>query len=399
VNLESQPCSSLLRLLTILEWVLLGIVAIAQVVVRWDNPTPIQLLLNGMGLGLFAVLGRIAPQSSFAKAIFTISEFGLIFGLAILGKIPLPSILFIVVVIRNCILLQGASSVIVTSLAFASSIVIQTQRIFSQDLPVKVYMDQLGTVWVGFFVIFGLVILFLHLLVDAALKEQQGQAQLTAANARLRHYALRIEDLATVQERNRIARDIHDSLGHSLTVCGIHVEAALRLLHSDSQKAETLLLEVQQLNSATLQDVRQSITALRTDPLQSRSLADAVAELIVDFQNSTQVIPKFTIQLTRPLSQEQNVVIYRVVQESLTNIRKYAAATAVDLAIVQSAQQIQVIIQDNGKGFDPNQNTTGFGLQGMQERVLSLAGKLEIIAAPQQGCCIKVTFPIGANEL
>jgi signal transduction histidine kinase len=383
----------------ILEWVLLGIVAIAQVVVRWDDPMPIQLLSNGMGLGLFAVLGRISPQSTFAKAIYTISEFGLIFSLAFLGKIPLPSILFIVVVIRNCILLQGISSVIVTSLAFLSSILIQTHRIFYQDLPVKVYIDQLGTVWVGFFVIFGLVILFLHLLVEAALKERQGQTQLAAANARLRHYALRIEDLATVQERNRIARDIHDSLGHSLTVCGIHVEAALRLLHSDAQKAETLLLEVQQLNSATLQDVRQSVTALRTEPLQSRSLTDAVAELIVDFQNSTQILPKSTIQLTQYLSQEQNVVIYRVVQESLTNIRKYAVATEVYLAIVQSTHQIQLIIQDNGKGFEPSQNTTGFGLQGMQERVLALAGKLEIIAAPQQGCCIKVTFPIGATEL
>jgi signal transduction histidine kinase len=394
MDLESQPYSSLLRLLTVLEWVLLGIVAIAQVIFLRGEPMPIQILSNGVGLGLFAALGRMVPNSKTTKAIYTISEFGLIFSLALWGKIPLPNILFIVVVIRNCILLKGTSSVIVTSLAFLSSVLIQTDRIFHQDLPVKVYIDQLGIIWVGFFVIYGLVILFLHLLVDAALKERQGQEQLAAANTRLRQYAFRIEDLATVQERNRIARDIHDSLGHSLTICGIHVEAALRLLHADPKKAETLLLEVQHLNSTTLQDVRQSVSALRADPLQSRSLADAVNELIADFQNSTRILPKFTLQLTQSLSHEQNVAIYRVIQESLTNIRKYALATEVSLAIVQVSNQVQVSIQDNGNGFEPSQNTTGFGLQGMQERVLALSGKLEMITAPRRGCCIKVTFPL-----
>lgn len=291
-------------------------------------------------------------------------------------------------------LLQGVSRIAVTGLAFLSSVVVQTYRMAHQDLPVKVPIDQSGTVWIGFFVVFGLVILFLHLLVDAALKERQGQEQLAAANTQLRQYTLRIEELAIVQERNRIARDIHDSLGHSLTVFGIHIEAALRLLHSNPQKAETLLLEVQQLNSTTLQEVRESVTALRTDPLQSRSLSTAIAELIAEFHNSTRILPKSNLQLAQPLSQEQNVAIYRVIQESLTNIRKYAAATEVRLVIVQSLKQIQVMIQDNGKGFELTQNATGFGLQGMQERVLALSGKLEIVTAPQQGCCITATFPL-----
>jgi signal transduction histidine kinase len=394
MDAERQPNSSLLRLLMNLEWFLLGIVAIALVVGLLGEKMSIQFMLSGMGLGLFAVMGRIVPQRKLAKAIYIISEFGLIFSLVFWGKIPLPNILFIVVVIRNCVLLQGTSRVIATSLTFISSIFVQTYRIFHQDLPVKVSIDQLRTVWGGFFIVFGLVILFLHLLVDAALKERQGQEQLAAANARLRQYALRIEDLATVQERNRIARDIHDSLGHSLTVCGIHVEAALRLLHAHPQKAEALLLEVQQLNSMTLQDVRQSVSTLRADPLQSRSLPDAIAALITDFQNSTRILSKSTLQLQQPLSQAQNVAIYRIIQESLTNIRKYAAATEVYLEVFQLGEQVQMTLQDNGKGFDPSQNTTGFGLQGMQERVLALSGTLEIITAPLQGCCIKVTFPI-----
>lgn len=377
-----------------LEWILLGMVAIAQILAALVNKTLIQLITNGVGLGIFAVLGLITPRCWLSKVMYTVAEFGLILGLGLLGNIPLPALLFIVLVIRNCVLLEGSSRAIVTGLAFLGCLVSQTHRLFYRNLPVRIPLDQVGTVWIGFFLIFGLVILFLHLLVDAALKERQGQEQLAAANTRLRQYALRIEELATVQERNRIARDIHDALGHSLTVFSIHLEAALRLLRSDSAKAESLLLEIKQLNAKTLQEVRHSITALRSDPLQARSLSEAIADLITDFHHSTGILSTSTLQLQHPLAHELNVAIYRMVQESLTNIRKYAAATEVRIAIVQSATQLQLTVEDNGNGFELSQNTTGFGLQGMQERTLALAGQLEIVTAPQQGCQITVKFPL-----
>lgn len=394
MSFPTQPRSSLLPLLMTLEWVLLSIVAIAQILVVLVNARPILLITNGLGLGIFAALGLIASRRWSAKPIYTIAEFGLSFALGLLGNIPLPTLLFIVLVIRNCVLWEGQSRAIVTGLAFLGCLFVQTYRLFNQDLLVRVPINRIGAVWVGFFLVFGLVILFLHLLVDAALKERQGQEQLAAANARLRQYALRVEELATVQERNRIARDIHDSLGHSLTVFGIHLEAALRLLRSDPAKAETLLLEIKQLNSKTLQEVRQSVTALRSDPLQERSLSDAIAALSEEFQRSTGILPASIMQLKHPLSHELNVAIYRIVQESLTNIRKYAAATKVSIAIVQSATHLQVTVEDNGKGFELCQNTTGFGLQGMQERTLALAGRLEIVTAPDRGCCINVMFPL-----
>ena len=233
---------------------------------------------------------------------------------------------------------------------------------------------------------------FLHLLADAALKEIQVQEQLTQANARLGNYALRIKELATVQERNRIARDIHDSLGHFLIGSSIRLEAALRLLRSNPAKAEELLLEVKQLNAKTLQEVRQSVTALRSDPLYERSLSKAIADLVREFHRCTGIRPNYEIQLKSSLSQDLSVVIYRIVQESLTNICKYAAATEVSISLLQSGSKLQVCVRDNGKGFELRQNTTGFGIQGMQERTLALEGKLEIITAPNQGCCVKGTF-------
>jgi signal transduction histidine kinase len=246
---------------------------------------------------------------------------------------------------------------------------------------------------VGLTILFGLTFLFLHLLVDAVLAAQKGQEQLTQANTRLREYALRVEELATVQERNRIARDIHDSLGHSLTVFNIHIGAALRLIHTDLPEAEALLLEVKQLGSQALQEVRESVTMLRADPLQGRSLYDAIGSLVREFHRTTGTLPTFTYEISTPLAVELNFTLYRLVQESLTNIRKHAAASAVSIAIYQTATEIQVIVRDNGRGFDLHHNPSGFGLQGMQERSLALGGNLKITTALDRGCQIQVVFP------
>jgi signal transduction histidine kinase len=355
-----------MSVLKVLEWVLLTIVAIAQLLVTLNSATPYVSLLNGLGLGLFTLLGWILPKRNRAKIVYTLAEFGLIFYLVLVGNVPLPALLFIVLVIRNCKMWGGGSRVAVTGFVFLGYLLAQTYRLRHQGTRFTISSDQIGAVWISFFLIFGLVILFLHLLVDAALKERQGQEQLAMANTRLRQYALQVEELATIRERNRIARDLHDSLGHSLTVFGIHLEAALR----------------------------QSLTALRSDPLQARSLPDAIAYLITEFQESTGVLPTFNNHLKSELSYEMNVVIYRIAQESLINIRKYAAATKVSLVIVQSDVYLKVTITDNGKGFDLNQNTTGFGLQGMRERALALMGRFEIDTAPNQGCCITVMLPL-----
>ncbi len=389
MRLRPHAHSSLPRILLVLEWVLLGLVAIAQCLIALRTPTP--LLSSGLGLAIFTGLGLTQPQRRSTKLIYTLVEFGLICGLVFWGAIPLPAMLFIVLVVRNCVMLQGRDRILITGFAFLGCVMTQTYRLFNQAAFVKVPLDQMGTVWLAFFLIYGLVILFLHLLVDAALKEQQAQEQ-------LRQYALRMEELATEQERNRIARDIHDSLGHSLTVFGIHLEAALRLLKSNPTQAEALLLEIKQLNSATLQEVRQSISALRSDPLQARSLESAIADLITEFQRSTTILPTLMMEISVPLTKELNVIIYRIVQESLTNIRKYATATEVDVSIVQSGTLLEVCIEDNGKGFDLSQNTTGFGLQGIQERTLAASGQLEIATTPNQGCRIKAMFPINIKS-
>lgn len=119
----SQSRSSLLRLLMVLEWVLLGMVVIAQILVAIINAMPTLIIVNGLGLGIFTALGLIAPRRKFSKVIYTAVEVGLIFCLVFFGNVPLPAMLFVVLVIRNCVLWEGYSRIIVTGLAFLGCLV------------------------------------------------------------------------------------------------------------------------------------------------------------------------------------------------------------------------------------------------------------------------------------
>lgn len=222
---------------------------------------------------------------------------------------------------------------------------------------------------------------------------QQAEAELLKALAQERSLNQRIEEMATLEERNRIARDIHDSLGHSLVALNIQMETALALWQDDPDKAYAFLVEAKQLGSEALQAVRQSVSAIRSDPLQGQALSGAIATLIHEFQRTTRVLPACRINLSQPLSNPVNTVVYRIVQEGLTNICKHAEATAVQIQLQTTASGLLLTIQDNGKGFWIDENRIGFGLQGMRERTTALGGELEITSAPGAGCRITARLP------
>ncbi len=253
--------------------------------------------------------------------------------------------------------------------------------------------------------LFGLVLVFVLLLVNAFLAERQSRQKLAIANEQLRQYALRIEDQATLQERNRIAREIHDSLGHSLTAQSIQLENASMFLPSNVDKAQVFLSEAKRLGKDALLEVRQSIATLRSDPLQGQSLQDAIASLLRDFRQMTGMEPECqinlslsasesTYSLSLPFPAEINTVVYRIVKEALTNIYKHSGATRVKLHLQAQAERLFLLVEDNGKGFDPDQTTTGFGLQGMRERTAALGGVINITSKLGAGCRITAYIPL-----
>jgi signal transduction histidine kinase len=394
VNRPIQPHNHPFPFLLYLEWALLAIAFWTELL---PNPNfrvarfPLLTLLSIIGFGLMGL--RLPTGKPIYKIIYTTIEILLILLTSLTGSrsIRLFPFLYLLLVTRSCLIFALPGRLIVTGLSFTFFLLTLQQR-FYRIPPPRMAQERLRFFPLNLVLLFGLVLVFVLLLMNAVLAERQSREKLAIANEQLRKYALRIEDQATLQERSRIAREIHDSLGHSLTALNLQIETALKLWLSDSNRAYAFLAQAKNLGSQALQDVRQSVSALR-DPLLGRSLERAIASLAEEFERSTGITPIYQIQLADPVPTEVSTAIYRIVQEALTNISRYAAATEVKIQLQVIENHLKLIITDNGKGFQLNQNTTGFGLQSMRDRTLALGGKLNIITAPNSGCTILADIP------
>lgn len=234
--------------------------------------------------------------------------------------------------------------------------------------------------------------------IETQLSVRRLQAKLQQALAQERSLNQQIESMATIEERNHIAREIHDSLGHSLTALTVQLQAAISVIQTDPVKAEFFLTQAHQLSKTAMQEVRQSVRALRVDPPTRQCLEATIRDLAEGFRQVTGITPTVQIDLKESVSLSVSRAIHRIVQEALTNISKYAQATQVqiDLLTIHQASEncLRLTLKDNGKGFDCYQHTDGFGLQGMQERVAALAGEFHLTTAPGAGCQIEIRFPL-----
>jgi signal transduction histidine kinase len=143
-----------------------------------------------------------------------------------------------------------------------------------------------------------------------------------------------------------------------------------------------------------MQEVRCSVSTLRADAQEQRCLQGSIEALIEDFRQGTGIYITRDIHLQTAIPSEASRTLYRIVQEALTNISKYAQATVVEIQLRTVGDAIQLTVTDNGKGFEPTQVTDGFGLQGMHERVAALDGRLQIKSADEKGCQIQVELPL-----
>lgn len=392
IKIQTHP----IRFLLYLEWILLLLVTAAEVapdpISKMPRLSPINLfcIVSFFGLGL-----RLPQVGKWDKLVYTFVEIGIILWAGIAGGIRLFPVLYLILTIRSCLIFAKWGRLAIMMLAFLLFLLTLIYRLETFTFPFRPAVpERLEFILVSFGIFFGLVLVFLFLLVNTILSERKSREELALKNEQLRQYALKIEDLATLQERNRIARDIHDSLGHSLTALNLQIETALKLWRSHPTKAEYFLGEAKKLGSTALKEVRESVSKLRSDPLEGRGLQEAIAHLAQSFHSTTGVLPNSSIYLINSIPVELKVSIYRILQEALTNICKHAEATYVEISIMTTATDIYLIIDDNGKGFNLKQNTTGFGLQGMRARARSLGGQLEIQTSPCNGCRITASFPL-----
>lgn len=413
------------RLLLYLEWVLLGIALLTSLSVIIPQPrhhsTPHPLGFNLVGIIFIAVLGVMGLRLPTNSKLKLISQVYVVAGLAVSwlaiafigrGERVFPALL-LVVVIRACLLFSWSGRILTAVLAYCSFLALQimaVMRVSFLGIPLgrpfppflrRLPPEELRRFWFGFAfnssLLFAFVLVFVLLLVGAVLAESESRSKLAKAHRRLREYAVQAEDRATLQERNRIAREIHDSVGHYLTAQSIQLENTALFLTEDRVKAATHLAKARQLGKEALANIRASVATLRKSPVR-QSLQASIEQLIADFRANTNIEIVESVNLPPNLPSEVNISLFRIAQEALTNIAKHSQATKVVLRLESSDRQIVLSIQDNGCGFNPNQNSTGFGLQGMQERTVALKGKLEIISGDSKGCQILVQIPLFLSD-
>ncbi|KHG42901.1 MULTISPECIES: sensor histidine kinase [Aphanizomenon] len=390
------------RFLLYLEWLLLGFSALMALM---PSPSPrfsaMYPELTICSLTIFGLMGlRLPTFNKTNKIIYTALEVILILITGFFGgrSARLFPFLYLILVTRSCLIFQLPGRLTVTLSSFILFLFTLRQRIpHGRFSPIA--QERFRFFSFSLAVLFGLSLVFVLLLMNTVLAERQGRDKLQAANEKLRQYALKIESQATLEERNRIAREIHDSLGHSLTALNLQLETALKLSKHDIPRAMTFLATAKELGSKALQDVRQSVSTMRYHPLQGQTLEEAIKVLAADFQRYNGILPSCQISIISPLSMEISTPIYRIIQESLTNISKYAQATEVQLELITTLAGLKLIIQDNGKGFEVGQNTTGFGLQSMRDRTLALGGEFRINSSHNHGCQIIVDIPYSYPEI
>ena len=199
--------------------------------------------------------------------------------------------------------------------------------------------------------------------------------QLNQANDQLRDYAVNMERMAQMRERNRLAREIHDTLGHTLTGIIMGADAGLALLDVAPEESRKRIQVVAQTARNGLTDVRRSIKALRPDALEHYSLAQALEGLVENFRLTTSAQVAYYQEAEElKLDTDEEDALYRVVQEGLTNAVRHGRADRIEIRITRNRNVVMVRIRDNGTGCGELEE--GFGLRHMRERLEMLGGTL-----------------------
>jgi signal transduction histidine kinase len=254
-------------------------------------------------------------------------------------------------------------------------------------------------------VVLGSIVLFTAIFTNLAMREARAKedavrlaAQLEQANRDLQAYAAKAEEMAAIQERNRLAREIHDGLGHYLTAMNMQSKVAAALIEENPFQAKDAVSKLQEMILAALEDVRQSVAALRTDGMTGKHLPEVLEPLVTKSRRAG-LATELTIHgEPRPLSPALELALYRAIQEGLTNTQKHARASQVTIRLEYRSRDIFLSVQDNGQGakisMDNLQEAPGsYGLFGLRERVQLLGGEMRIETEPGAGFRVEIILP------
>ena len=210
-----------------------------------------------------------------------------------------------------------------------------------------------------------------------------------------------MQELAVLDERNRLAREIHDSLAQGFTAIIWQVNAALATVEAGGKQASQALQPVRDLARDGLAETRRSVWDLRAGPLGSRTLGEVLEQETEKINKGGDIQTSFALSgEERALPPGIEAAFLRICQESLANVLKHASATQVTVTLAFDDSQIRLAIRDDGVGFDPSAPRTrdresgGFGLINMRERARLLGGELTAQSEPGQGTLVEAVLPL-----
>ncbi|MEC1625958.1 sensor histidine kinase [Bacillus mojavensis] len=274
-------------------------------------------------------------------------------------------------------------------------VLIRTYRMFGDEYV----MDH--CISMTFVVFCGVVGKLIRKLMDAEETAKQQYQELTeshlalsAAHQELHLYAKQVEELTAIHERNRMARDIHDTVGHKMTALLVQLQLLREWQKRDGQKAEETVGVCETLAREALDDVRLSVRTLQTE--NSPSLIESLKQLTEDFYKNAGVAAEFAVSgdpALVPLSLHPTVI--RTVQEALTNAKRHGGATACSIQLTCSPETVSLLIKDDGKGN--SEAALGFGLLNMKKRAAEHGGMIRFESERDQGFTVIAEFSL-ANK-
>lgn len=224
---------------------------------------------------------------------------------------------------------------------------------------------------------------------------QEATWEMAQTNMKLQEYAITAEQEAMLNERKRVAREIHDTLAYTLTNILMMMEAGIDLAEKSSPDLIKHLQVARDQAKEGLSEVRYALQALRPVEFSGFVGLSAIQRLVRAFEKAAQIKVELELgDVPLYLGEEANLTLFRLVQEGLTNALRHGKANRISVLFTRDGGGVFVTIRDNGIGSGKVGPKTGFGLIGMQERVERLGGRLEVISEPGEGFTLKAWIPL-----
>jgi signal transduction histidine kinase len=220
-------------------------------------------------------------------------------------------------------------------------------------------------------------------------------ADLQTAHEKLQRYTEQVEELTITEERSRIAREMHDTLGHRLTIAAVQLEGAARLIHTNPQKTETIIRTVHEQVKEGLAELRKTVAMMRAPVDEDMPLPQALTRLVSGVKEATGLNVQLELDNRLPgLPSPHRHALFRAAQEGLTNIERHASASEAWIRLFRDGDNVRLMIEDNGIGLDASIESAGLGLTGMRERAALLNGGFVIQPREAGGTRLVFSLPV-----